>query len=134
MRSHFKHIVMADDDEDDIEMFQSAVSETCPDLKLTVATDGAKLIKLLAKIPIPDAIFLDLNMPIKTGKQCLEEIRNKEEFDDVPVVMLSTSNLESEIDFCLNNGAHHYFVKPNSYAGLKSIVESICTGKLRRQV
>ncbi len=121
---------MADDDQDDVELFQSAVDETCPDLILTVADDGEKLLKLLDGIPTPDAIFLDLNMPNKTGKECLEEIRNKEAFDEVPIVILSTSNQKSEVDFCLNNGANHYFVKPNSYSAIKNMVKNICKGKL----
>lgn len=125
-----KNIVMADDDQDDVEMFQSAVDESCPDLEITVATDGEKLIKLLEKVPTPDAIFLDLNMPRKSGKECLEEIRKKEQFDEVPIVILSTSNQKAEVNFCLNNGANHYFVKPHSYTGIKNIVKNICKGKL----
>lgn len=128
--SSIKNIVIADDDADDVEMFQSAIDETCPDIELSVATDGAKLIKLLEKMPTPDAIFLDLNMPNKSGKECLEEIRANDDFDDVPIVILSTSNQQDEIKFCLNNGANHYFVKPNSYSGLKNIIESICSGNL----
>ena len=125
-----KNIVIADDDPDDIEMFQCAVDETCPDLELTVATDGENLITILDSIPAPDAIFLDLNMPRKTGKECLEEIRTKEELNDVPIVILSTSNKKSDIDYCLKNGATHYFVKPHTYDGLKTIVENLCNGEL----
>jgi hypothetical protein len=44
MTSLFKHILIADDDQDDIELFQDAVNEICPDLKLTIATDSEKLI------------------------------------------------------------------------------------------
>ncbi len=121
---------MADDDQDDVELFQCAVEETCPDLELTVATDGEKLINLLDEIPTPDAIFIDLNMPLKTGKECLEEIRTKDEFDNVPIVILSTSAQKADIDFCLNNGANHYFIKPHSYEGIKSIVENLCSGQL----
>lgn len=130
MASDIKNIVMADDDQDDVELFQSAVDETCDHLSLTVAMDGTKLMKLLDKSPEPDAIFLDLNMLGKSGKDCLEEIRSEEKFDDVPVVILSTSNRKTEIDFCLNNGADHYFVKPHTYEGLQLIVKDLCNGKL----
>ena len=121
---------MAADDQDDIDLFQSAVDDTCDHLSLTIAMDGTKLMKLLGKNPAPHAIFLDLNMLGKSGKDCLEEIRSNERFDDVPVVILSTSNGKKEIDFCLNNGADHYFVKPPTFEGLKNIINELCKGKL----
>ena len=93
MTSLFKHILIADDDQDDIELFQDAVNEICPDLKLTIATDSEKLINLLSKIPKPGAIVLDLNMPLKSGKGCLKEIRNNYEFKDVSVVILESISL-----------------------------------------
>jgi CheY-like chemotaxis protein len=126
MQNPIKRIVIADDDEEDVEMFQSAVNETCPDLELTVANDGAHLINILNKIPRPDAILLDLNMPLKTGKECLVEIRTKDEFKDVPIVILSTSDHKADIDYCLKNGANDYIVKPQSFEGMKNIVINLC--------
>jgi CheY-like chemotaxis protein len=130
MASVIKNVVMADDDQDDIEMFQLAVNETCDHLSLSVAMDGTKLMTMLAINPVPDAIFLDLNMLGKSGKDCLAEIRSKVKFDDVPVIVLSTSDRKTEIDFCLDNGADHYFTKPHTYEGLRSIVKKLCSGKL----
>ena len=130
MPLHIKNIVIADDDQDDVDLFQSAVDEICSKLSLTVALDGTILMKLLDNIPVPDAIFLDLNMLGKSGKDCLEEIRSQAKFDDVPVMILSTSNRKSEIDHCLNNGANHYFVKPSNYNELKDIVKELCKGQL----
>lgn len=127
MTSHFKHIVVADDDQEDVEMFKSAIDETCPDIKITVATNGENLIKLLHNIPKPDAIVLDMNMPLKNGKECLEEIRSQSQFNSIPIVMLSTSDQKAEMDYCLNNGALRYYIKPTSYSGLKTIVECICS-------
>ncbi|HEX8460855.1 MAG TPA: response regulator [Segetibacter sp.] len=126
MAKPIKHIVIADDDFDDIEMFQSAVDETCPDIELTVANDGAHLLSLLETISTPDAILLDLNMPCKTGKECLIEIRTKSEFDDVPIVILSTSNRRDDIDYCLENGANEYIVKPDTFEDMKNIVQNLC--------
>jgi DNA-binding response OmpR family regulator len=130
MSLKIKNIVIADDDQEDVDLFQSAVDETCSKLSLTVAMDGTKLMKLLDNTPAPDAIFLDLNMLGKSGKDCLEEIRSQAKFDEVPVMILSTSNRKSEIDHCLNNGADHYFVKPNNYDELKNIIMELCNGKL----
>ena len=130
MPLHLKHIVIADDDEDDIAMFTSAVVESFPTIDVIVAKDGVKLLSILNKIPKVDAILLDLNMPIKSGKECLDEIRSKKEFDKVPITILSTSNSRREMDYCLSNGADNYFVKPHSLAALRSIVTNICNGVL----
>ena len=77
MSFNIRNIVMADDDQDDVDLFQSAVDETCPKISLTVAKDGTKLMQLLDSSPAPDAIFLDLNMLGKSGKDCLGEIRSQ---------------------------------------------------------
>ncbi len=102
----------------------------CPDLKLSVALNGEDLIKLLKKVERPDAIVLDLNMPCKDGKQCLLEIRDNAHFNDVPVVILSTSSSRLGIDYSLINGANNYIIKPQSFEGMKSIVESLCNRQL----
>src|SRR5438105_121894 len=130
MSLKIKNIVIADDDQDDVDLFQSAVEETCSQVSLTIARDGTKLMKLLDNTPAPDAIFLDLNMLGKSGRDCLEEIRSQEKFAEVPVMILSTSNRKAEIDECLSNGADHYFVKPNSYDELKNIIKELCDGQL----
>ena len=125
-----KHILIADDDQDDVEMFESAVLETCPDLQLTVAYDGEKLLSLLPKIPVPDAIVLDLNMPLVGGKECLVKIRSQCVFNNVPVIIFSTSRHQADIEYCLAKGANHYIVKPNTYSALRVIVEKLCEGSL----
>jgi CheY-like chemotaxis protein len=125
MPPEVKHIVIADDDEDDIELFKTAVVEVCPMVDVIVADDGVKLLKLLDKIPKPDVILLDINMPLKSGKECLEEIRAKDDFNVVPIAILSTSNSEREIDYCLKKGANRYFVKPRSFEGMKNLVTNI---------
>ncbi|TDH24223.1 response regulator [Segetibacter sp. 3557_3] len=134
MPSQIKHVVMAEDDNDDIELFKTALNEECPDLELSVAEDGAKLIKLLGYISTPDVILLDLNMPCKDGKECLVEIRGKKEYDEVPIVILSTSSNKKDIEFCLSNGANHYFIKPNSYREVSSLVKNICDGDLQSNI
>ena len=125
-----KHILIADDDPDDIALFESAMMEMCPDLKLSVAYNGVNLLEILPTIPLPDAIILDLNMPLVGGKECLIKIRSQSRFDEVPVIIFSTSRRQSDIDYCMGEGANHYVVKPNTYSGLKILVEKLCEGQL----
>ena len=130
MKTHTKQIVIADDDRDDIEMFQTALMETCPDHQLAIAKDGNTLFEILSEISRPYAIVLDLNMPGKSGKQCLVEIRSMKEFESVPIIILSTSSHDGDIQYCLAEGATNYVVKPNSFRALKKIIVNICNGSL----
>src|SRR5690349_23555564 len=105
MITTIRHIVFADDDVDDVELFQSALTETCPRSELAVVQNGDDLLKLLEHGPLPDAIVIDLNMPCKSGKQCLVAIRAKRQFNKTPVIILSTSNASSDMQYCLSKGA-----------------------------
>jgi len=130
MPLQIKHILIADDDIDDIDLFKSAMLEMCPDLKVSVAYNGVNLLDLLPTIPLPDTIILDLNMPLIGGKECLVKIRSQYQFDEVPIIIFSTSRHQRDIEYCLAEGANHYIVKPNTYSGLKTIVEKLCEGRL----
>ncbi|MES2647296.1 MAG: response regulator [Bacteroidota bacterium] len=128
MITTIKSIVFADDDLDDIDLFKSALQETCPRSQLEIVGDGNQLLERLKKSPFPDAIVIDLNMPCKSGKQCLVEIRANRQFDKIPVIILSTSNAATDMQFCLSKGATQYFVKPNSFPAFKSLARNICSG------
>ncbi|MES2649935.1 MAG: response regulator [Bacteroidota bacterium] len=130
MKIPSKKIVIADDDYDDIELFQTALMEICPDHELTIAQDGISLLEILTNIERPYAIVLDLNMPGKSGKQCLKEIRSRKELEGVPIIILSTSSFQGDIQYCLAEGATQYLVKPTSFPALKKIAYNICNGKL----
>src|SRR5215218_4423109 len=100
MITTIKHIVFADDDLDDVHLFQSALNETCPRNELTVVENGDDLLTILQNGPTPDAIVIDLNMPCKSGKQCLVAIRARKQFNKTPVIILSTSNASSDMQYC----------------------------------
>jgi CheY-like chemotaxis protein len=120
------HILMADDDLDDVELFQHALTETHPDFELTTAKNGDELMSLLNELPVPDLIVMDINMPRKSGKECLAEIRSREQFDKVPVVIISDYKNPSGINYCLSHGANKYFEKPTTFLGIKELVKEIC--------
>ena len=90
------HIFLVDDDADDRMLFQEAMSEVDPHAKLSIA-DGCDMLLILAKVEKdkPDMILLDLNMPGLNGFECLDEIKNKHHFGNVPVIIYSiTANTE----------------------------------------
>jgi CheY-like chemotaxis protein len=71
---------------------------------------------------LPDLILLDLNMPIMNGTQMLIQVKRDPRLKDIPVIIYSTSENETEKRKCLSFGALDYVVKPSSYdAGFKMV-------------
>jgi len=119
-------IFLADDDPDDRELFMDALNDTFINTNLITANDGEQLIKLLNNSNIlPDIIFLDLNMPLKDGFECLDEIKKSSKLKNIPVVILSTSNHSETITKVQNLGASNYISKPPTFEQLKSALRQI---------
>ncbi len=118
-----KHILLADDDDDDRLLFTDVLREFSKDSTLTVAHNGEHLMNLLTDIPsLPDVLFLDLNMPLKNGIECLDEIRKNEKLRKLPVVIFSTSSHPGTIDRTYEGGAHLYIRKPNDFKSLRNVI------------
>jgi len=132
-RSTKRFIYLADDDSDDRDFFADALLEADPNTVLRQFGDGMYLMDglfALSYTELPEIIFLDINMPRKSGLECLEEIRNNENLKEVHVIMLSTSNDPENISKALEMGATFYAVKPSSYEKLKSILEDVLSMNL----
>jgi DNA-binding NarL/FixJ family response regulator len=116
-------LFLGEDDIDDIEFFTDIILEISLDIKISVAKNGNQLMSLLeSEKQHPDFIFLDLNMPIKTGFECLKEIRSSEKWKSVKIVILSTSSQPEQIKEVYQMGADLYLQKPNSYGAFKDIL------------
>ncbi len=118
-----RHIFLADDDCDDRQIFEEALSEVDKTVILTQAEDGIELMNFLKlrPVPFPEIIFLDLNMPKRNGLDCLADIRNGN-FSQANVIMLTTSENPMNIQSAFELGASFYAVKPNCFEGLKSLI------------
>ncbi|MDO6760385.1 response regulator [Tamlana sp. 2_MG-2023] len=121
------NIVLADDDDDDRMLFSEAIDEIAIQTKLMLFNHGQELMDYLtsAEIVLPNLIFLDLNMPIKNGLQCLKEIRSNPLLKDLCVAIYSTSSSEVDIEETFLNGANIYVNKPNNYSKLRESVEKV---------
>ena len=88
------HILLADDDEDDRNFFNDAITDLKIANKLTLFKNGKELMDYLENPEsiLPDILFLDLNMPCKTGNECLKEIRLNPRFKDISIAIYSTSS------------------------------------------
>ncbi len=118
------NILLADDDADDCSFFQQALKELPIASKLVTVNDGDQLMKYLAENTehLPHVLFLDINMPRKSGMECLSEIRQNEKLKNLPVVMFSTSNSWDTINLLFKSGANVYIHKPNDFAQLKQVI------------
>ncbi|SOE23686.1 CheY chemotaxis protein or a CheY-like REC (receiver) domain [Spirosomataceae bacterium TFI 002] len=123
-----KSIFLAEDDPDDREFFKEALEQLNFDTELTFSNNGVELmscLEVLVRHPPPHVIFLDLNMPMKNGFQCLEEIRNTPKLRDIPVVIFSTTGDIDSVDKTYNQGANYYICKPNSFQLLVKAIEKV---------
>jgi len=119
------HILLADNDEDDRHMFQEVLTKNSISAFLMTVADGERLMNVLSTLPLPDLIFLDINMPRKNGIECLTEIRSNKKFDNVPVFMFSTSWYKEEIDATYEKGANLYIPKLFFFSEQKTIIEKL---------
>lgn len=119
-----KNVILAEDDEEDVLLFETVLSELNQDIKVVVATDGNELMKILKQVAtLPEMIFLDLNMPHKNGFECLREIKSNEKWNSIKIVILSTSSQPQQIETAYKGGADLYLAKPVSYSLFKSMME-----------
>jgi CheY-like chemotaxis protein len=118
-------ILYVDDDPDDRQIFQEAISAIDAGYVCITAQDGLAALSLLSDRKSPDIIFIDINMPLMDGKSCLTEIRGNKNTAHIPVIMCTTSNNPDERKKCEDLGASDFFLKPFSYREMKEIIASI---------
>jgi CheY-like chemotaxis protein len=118
-------ILLADDDPDDCIFFNEAVEALQLATSLKMVNDGEQLMQFLTKNnnPLPDVLFLDLNMPRKNGFECLAEIKYNALLQSLPVVIFSTSLEQDVVNQLYNNGAHYFIRKPADFFHFKKIIQ-----------
>ncbi|MEO8174372.1 MAG: response regulator [Sediminibacterium sp.] len=119
--------LLADDDTDDVELFQAALNDIDTTIHFEKALNGLQLLNRLLEQSAtrPDIIFLDVNMPVMNGWKCLEAMKQQEELQDIPVIIYSTSDQQNEEQRAKELGALCYIKKPENYTRLKSILSIV---------
>ncbi|MEO6305101.1 MAG: response regulator [Bacteroidia bacterium] len=120
-----KIILLIDDDADDCKLFSDALVETDPTTIFYNATNGRDAFKVLEKINTPDVIFLDINMPVMNGWECLDKLKKTEAYLHIPVIMYSTSTDQKEMSIAAERGALHFISKPYNYLELKRTLDMV---------
>ena len=120
-------ILLVDDDEDDRQFFADALEGIGLNTELRQLENGKSCMEYLLQETenTPDLIFLDLNMPIMNGFECLEAIRRTPHLKDLLVAIYSTSSAERDIEKTFEKGANIYIKKPSSFSELKKSLKQV---------
>jgi CheY-like chemotaxis protein len=124
-------ILMADDDEDDQILTADALQESKLANDFRTVNDGEELMDYLhhrgkhappASSPRPGLVLLDLNMPRKDGREALREIKGDPALRSIPVVILTTSESEADIQKAYDLGVNSFIAKPVTFEGLVRVL------------
>jgi CheY-like chemotaxis protein len=122
-----KNYFIVDDDSDDQQFLIEALTENDPSVQCYTYFNGREAIAHLQKnlSHLPDAIFLDLNMPRMNGKECLAELKHTAALQHIPVIIYSTTTNQREIQKALSMGASHFLIKQSNFNELCKELKSI---------
>lgn len=118
------NIILAEDDYDDRLLFQEAINELPVSIELSTFNNGDDLMRWLIddKHELPDALYLDLNMPRKNGFAALGEIKRNINLQALPVIIFSTATNKAMIKQVFKDAAHYYIRKPSNFQELKALI------------
>jgi CheY-like chemotaxis protein len=119
------NILLVDDDEEDRAFFAEALEELNIPHHIVMAKDCIGLFEILQEDESFDVIFLDINMPVIDGRECLKKIKLHENYKNIPVIIYSSSSYEDDVEDTYKSGAHYYFVKPYAHINLLSSLKII---------
>jgi DNA-binding response OmpR family regulator len=124
MKTGSTHVLIAEDDDDDFQIFSSAISDLSFEILLSRVEDGKVLIQFLDNT-IPDILFLDILLPYKDGRACIREIRANKKFDELPIIAYSSIKHVETTEFFYREGANLFVIKPSSFKELKDVLQKI---------
>lgn len=134
MRNHAStpiEILLVEDNPGDVCLIKELFKNAKVKNHINVAKDGEEALKMLrqenefTKVHLPDFILLDLNLPKKNGKEVLKEMRADVRFKYIPVVVLTSSSSEEDINESYQSGANSFITKPNNLDQFTKVVNSI---------
>jgi CheY-like chemotaxis protein len=127
-------VLHVDDDPNDTALLQVACAKASVDFEIHNVEDGDQVIEYLngsgkyadrTRYRLPGLVLLDLKMPRVEGLEVLKWIRNQSAVKDLPVIVLSGSELQDDIRRAYAVGANSYLVKPPNFTSLISLVREI---------
>ena len=127
-------ILLVEDNPADIKITERALRDSGIPVELLVVRDGQEAVDYLLRQGehakrdgwrSPDLILLDLNLPRLNGRQVLERIRARPELKAVPVIVLTTSRRQEDVQQLYAAGANTYIEKPQDFARFVEVLQTI---------
>ena len=118
-------ILLVEDNPGDADLIQEILMESDEKKEVTVAVDGFVALRCLREGPRPDLIVLDLNLPKKSGREVLEEIKTTEALQRIPVVVLTSSEAGDDLSDVYRLHANCYLAKPVDLEEFMNVVRAI---------
>ena len=120
-------VLLVEDDPDDAHLLRRAFRRARPGLRLEHAEDGERAVARLADegAPVPAVVLLDLKLPRMSGFEVLRWMRADPRVSSVPVVVLTSSRLRSDVGQAYDLGANSYLVKPTAPEALASMMADV---------
>ncbi len=120
-------VLCVDDDPDDRELIRNAIFKVDPSYTVAHATNGKEALQFLVRASdneLPCLVILDINMPVMDGKQTLLEIKKNKKWNEMPVVVFTTSSHPSDYSFCQQLGVE-LVTKPANFNQITSEAERL---------
>lgn len=124
-------VLLVEDNPDDVELTKEAFSQSRLIIDLSMVDTGEKALQYLRNEPPyaaagrPDLVLLDINLPKKSGKEVLSEIKSDPALKAIPVVILTGSQEEADVAKCYVAGANCYITKPVGFKSFTEVIKSI---------
>jgi len=125
------NILLVEDNEGDIILTTEAFKDMQLENNISVVKDGEEALRFLKKqgefekAPTPQLVLLDINLPGIDGKQLLEIIKKDDALKEIPVVMLTCSDTDSDISDCYDKHVNWYITKPIDYDKYTKVMHEI---------
>ena len=120
-----KKILLIDDDEDDQLIFIDAITEIQYEIECITAFNCAEGLSRLKELPHPDFIFLDINMPLTNGFECLQLLKKEATLNKIPVIIFTTSDNPLDQIRAFKFGAEKYITKSSDFKKIKNKLTEI---------
>lgn len=124
-------LLLVEDDPGDVELTREGLHAAKFVVHMHVVDDGEKALQYLKQqgpyrhASRPDMVLLDLNMPKRSGREVLREIRKDDTLKNIPIVILTTSESEADISACYRLGANCYITKPVRFDEFNRVVKEL---------
>jgi CheY-like chemotaxis protein len=118
---------MIDDDEEDLDFFLQALKSIDPSVTLVQSTSAEKILEQLrkGKLPIPNIIIIDLDMPRMDGTEFLNTCKKIEPLANVPIIIYTDSNDRGLEKICIKLGASAFIQKPATWLEIVQVAKNV---------